>query len=236
MLLYVIRHGDPTYNPDALTPLGHRQAEAVGRRLAAHGLDRIYSSPLNRAMQTAQPAAELLKLPVEIEEWTSESYTWRDFTMLFPDGKKHWIYDKKNTLFLSEENRKLNLDWEKCDVFEGYDFKTPYKRIQECSDDFLARQGYERVGNIYKIVRPNDERVALFCHEGFSMAWFPYLLSIPPHIFWATFSFTHTGVSIFKFENFSDGLTAPKVLALNDISHLHAEHLPTRYYSKQFYY
>ena len=35
MLLYVIRHGDPTYSPDALTPLGHRQAEAVEKRLAA---------------------------------------------------------------------------------------------------------------------------------------------------------------------------------------------------------
>ena len=87
MLLYVIRHGVPTYSPDALTPLGHRQAEAVGRRLAAHGLDRIYSSPLVRAQQTAQPAAELLGLPVQIEDWTSESYTWRDFTMNFPDGR-----------------------------------------------------------------------------------------------------------------------------------------------------
>ena len=29
MILYYVRHGDPTYNPDELTPLGHRQAEAV---------------------------------------------------------------------------------------------------------------------------------------------------------------------------------------------------------------
>ena len=235
MLLYVIRHGDPTYSPDALTPLGHRQAEAVGKRLAAHGLDRIYSSPLIRAQQTAQPAAELLKLPVQIEEWTSEAYTWRDFTMDFPDGRKHWVYNKQNTLFLTEENRNRNLDWEKCDVFEGRDFKTPYKRIQECSDEFLARQGYERVGSVYKVVRPNNDRVALFCHEGFSMVWFPFLLSIPPHIFWAGFSFTHTGVTIFQFNNTDDGWTAPTVLAMNDISHLHAEHLPTKYCNR-FYY
>ena len=49
MLLYFIRHGDPIYVPDSLTPLGHRQAEAVGRRLALHGLDAVYSSPSNRA-------------------------------------------------------------------------------------------------------------------------------------------------------------------------------------------
>ena len=57
MLLYFIRHGDPCYDPDCLTPLGLRQAEAVGRRLARYGLDRIYASPMKRAMQTAQPAA-----------------------------------------------------------------------------------------------------------------------------------------------------------------------------------
>ena len=29
-----VRHGDPDYGKDILTPLGHAQAEAVGKRLA----------------------------------------------------------------------------------------------------------------------------------------------------------------------------------------------------------
>ncbi|MBQ1256231.1 MAG: histidine phosphatase family protein [Clostridia bacterium] len=53
MILFFVRHGDPCYDPDSLTPLGLRQAEAVGRRLAGHGLDRIFSSPMKRARQTA---------------------------------------------------------------------------------------------------------------------------------------------------------------------------------------
>ena len=35
MLFFYVRHGDPIYNPDSLTPLGQRQAEAVGKRLEA---------------------------------------------------------------------------------------------------------------------------------------------------------------------------------------------------------
>ena len=31
MKLYLVRHGDPIYNPDSLTPLGERQAEAVSK-------------------------------------------------------------------------------------------------------------------------------------------------------------------------------------------------------------
>ena len=59
MLLYVIRHADPIYNPDSLTEKGKRQAEALGRRLAVHGLDRIYASPMNRAQMTAKPASSI---------------------------------------------------------------------------------------------------------------------------------------------------------------------------------
>ena len=45
MLFFYIRHGDPVYEPNKLTPLGQRQAEAVAKRLSLYGLDRIFSSP-----------------------------------------------------------------------------------------------------------------------------------------------------------------------------------------------
>ena len=61
MLFFYIRHGDPIYTPDQLTPLGQRQADAVGKRLAMFGVDRIYSSTSMRAQQTAQPTCDLLK-------------------------------------------------------------------------------------------------------------------------------------------------------------------------------
>lgn len=57
MLLYIIRHGDPIYAPDSLTPKGHLQAAALAKRLAVHGLDKIFASPLVRAQQTAKPPA-----------------------------------------------------------------------------------------------------------------------------------------------------------------------------------
>lgn len=48
MLFYFIRHGDPIYDPDSLTPLGHKQAEALAKRLCVYGLDEIYTSTSNR--------------------------------------------------------------------------------------------------------------------------------------------------------------------------------------------
>ncbi|SIO89949.1 histidine phosphatase family protein [Nocardiopsis sp. JB363] len=51
-----------------LTEAGHAQAEAAARRVAELGVDVIVSSPLARTRQTAGYAADLLGLPVEVDE------------------------------------------------------------------------------------------------------------------------------------------------------------------------
>lgn len=84
MLFFYIRHGDPIYSPDSLTPLGRRQAEALGRRLARYGLDKIFVSPLKRAQETAAPACELLKKDMTVLDWTSEGLAWGEFTSVDP--------------------------------------------------------------------------------------------------------------------------------------------------------
>ncbi len=66
--LFIVRHGQTTCNRDGiiqgpridseLSELGHRQAQAVGRALSKAGLDAIYTSPLQRARQTAQAVLE----------------------------------------------------------------------------------------------------------------------------------------------------------------------------------
>jgi probable phosphoglycerate mutase len=76
MRLYIIRHADPDYANDSLTPAGHQEAAALAGRLAAQGLDRIYTSPLGRAVRTARYTADALRLEPVVEEWTSELSGW----------------------------------------------------------------------------------------------------------------------------------------------------------------
>ena len=79
MIFYYIRHGDPIYDPDSLTPLGMRQAEAVAKRLSVYGLDKIYAFTSNRAKLTAQPTCEVLKKDMELLDFANESYALEDF-------------------------------------------------------------------------------------------------------------------------------------------------------------
>ena len=105
MLLYIVRHGDPIYETDSLTERGKLQAEAVGRRIANSGIDRIFSSPMGRARETAEPACRMLGLEYTVEEWTHELGDER--LTPYPDGIPKTITMLPNTVF--RENGNIDL-------------------------------------------------------------------------------------------------------------------------------
>jgi probable phosphoglycerate mutase len=103
-----------------------------------------------------------------------------------------------------------------------------YKRITTHSDEFLARLGYKRNGNLYKIISPSEKKIAAFCHHGFGTTWLSHLLSIAPNIFWAGFDIAHSSVTILEFKNNPDGYTSPTCVCLSDVSHIYKEKLPLK--------
>ena len=185
MILYVIRHGEPDYATDTLTPTGVLQAEALGKWLGRLKFDRLFSSPLGRARQTAEPTARRLNMEVEIEPWASEALAWQDFHREIPDpeAKGCWVFDVPNYKYHTPENRRRDTDWMDCDCLRsggaGFHPEEGMARIGKESDRFLGDLGYERDGGMYRITRPNDERVALFCHAGFGSCWLAGLSAGP---------------------------------------------------------
>lgn len=76
MIFYLIRHGDneslgkylPGQKPGIhLNEQGQEQAKQIAASLEKAGIERIYTSPLERTMETAQPLAGLLQLKIIIE-------------------------------------------------------------------------------------------------------------------------------------------------------------------------
>ena len=231
MLLYIVRHGDPIYTTDSLTPKGVLQAEAVGKRLAASGIDRIFTSPMGRARQTAEPACRLLGLPYTVEPWAHEIEGERLST--YPDGVPTSVNVLQNTLLL--ENGAVDADYYHAfstPVFANSGMKDACTYIWENGKDFLRRLGYQEENGIYKIVNPNEEKVALFCHAAFAKTWISMLLHIPIHIMCAGTNYCHTGVTILEFANNPDGVTAPRMLCYSDLSHFYKEDLDLCYNNK----
>ena len=228
MLLYIVRHGHPDYATDSLTERGWLQAEAVGKRLAATGIDQVYASPMGRARQTAEPTCRLLDLPCHIEPWAHEVQDER--LTEEPYGKPISVTMVQNTYY--RENGGIDLPYDRAYEAVGFrasGMKNAVAYIEEGGRDFLERLGYKEENGVYRILRANEDKVALFCHSIMARAWISTLLHIPIHLMWAGFHYTHTGVTVLEFRNNADGFTAPKCLCYSDMSHLYA-HGPDMHY------
>jgi broad specificity phosphatase PhoE len=81
-IVHLLRHGE-VHNPQKLlygrlpgyrlSELGQRMAKAAAITLAPHDITHVFSSPLERALQTAGPIAEQFGLPVEVDPNLIES-------------------------------------------------------------------------------------------------------------------------------------------------------------------
>jgi broad specificity phosphatase PhoE len=67
---------DPGIIDPRLTDLGHTQAREAAAQLRDQGIERIIVSPYTRALQTVQPVAEALNLPVTIDPVVRERYAY----------------------------------------------------------------------------------------------------------------------------------------------------------------
>lgn len=232
MFLYIIRHGEPDYATDSLTPRGVLQAEAVGKRLEASGIDLVYSSPLGRARETAEPLCRRLGLECGIEPWSRELD--EEMYTDFPDGVRRSLSEIQNTYYRENGNMDLGFDGAySCPGFSTSGIKRGGEVIINGGREFLARHGYVEENGIYRITEPSDERIALFCHGAMGRLWISQLLHIPVNIMWAGFRYTHTGVTIFEFRNYANGVTSPAMLCYSDMSHLAAEGLDMLYNSNK---
>ena len=233
MLLYYLRHGDPIYNPDSLTPLGHEQARALGKRLATYGIDEIYSSDSVRAMQTAQPTCDLLKKEKILLPWANENRAWEQLTVMREDGKgKTWCFHDRRyvEIFNSPEVLALGDRWYEHPRFADTCFKQGMERIHREADEFLLSLGYrhDRVNHRYEAVAANDKRIAMFAHQGFGLAFLSSVLDLPYPYFATHFDLSHSSMSVINFAG-SGGWIYPKAIQLSNDSHLYRDGLLTGY-------
>ncbi len=122
MLIHCIRHGESTYNAEGriqgqsdppLSELGRRQGEAVVDVLTRLPVDAIYSSPLQRALQTAQPLADAIQLDLRIDRRLMEVHVGvfqdqlrSDLEKLHPEKMARWRSGDPDFAFPGGETRR----------------------------------------------------------------------------------------------------------------------------------
>ena len=89
--IYLVQHGDKERSPGdpRLTELGKRQAAITARWLRGTGLKALYSSPLRRARETAEPVGAATGLAVRLDSRLRERLNW-DGTQAFDAFLAEW--------------------------------------------------------------------------------------------------------------------------------------------------
>jgi broad specificity phosphatase PhoE len=214
MRLHIIRHGDPDYSTDSLTPQGRLEAECLRSWVARERPDRAYCSPLGRAKLTAELALAGSGLSAAEERWTAELRDAR------ADGLPLTWWDVHGHLLRSEAYL-VNPGWEQLPNLAATRAPTEERRVAADSDSFLARHGLTRTGGAYRVTKPPCHNIAVFCHGGFGLTWLAHLLALPTPLVWAGFFLHTSSVTTVLFDEREPGLATPRVIHLGDITHLH---------------
>jgi probable phosphoglycerate mutase len=157
MELILIRHGlpvrsDATADPP-LSAEGHDQARRVARWLAGERIDAAYSSPMVRAVQTAEPFVSAnghrLKLHPGVVEFDRDSGSYVPLEVLKAEDYEAW---------------KAFVAGGGAPDIAG--FRTLV--VQALEEIIAAHQG---------------QRVAVFCHGGVINVWTAHVLGMAPRLF-----------------------------------------------------
>lgn len=218
MRLFFIRHGDPNYKDNCLTELGHIQAEAVAERVAKLNISALYTSTYGRAKETAEHSAKKCGIPVTELDFIHEIRTGVDG--LDKEGKlkySPWLSAEK----LAKEGADL-LHYDYSDFFAWKDtyFQESYYRVTGGFDSWMEGLGFRREGLYYRCMRKNDDRLAIFAHGGSISCVISHLFGLPPSYVCGFVHLSCTGISVFRFEGEEGELIVPKIMMLNDHSHI----------------
>lgn len=218
MKLLIVRHGDPDYSIDSLTPTGWKEAELLSHRLKQLDVKAFYCSPMGRAKDTASFTLKAMNRTAEEKIWL------REFTvrMRKPNETRYtplwdWLPEiwTGEPLFYDADN------WFRSELYAGLPVEEEYRWVTGSFDELLASHGYVRDGQTYKAVQPNEDTIVFFCHFGLQCVLLSHLLHVSPVLLWHGTCAAPTGVTTLNTEERREGIVHFRMSAFGDISHLY---------------
>lgn len=228
MKILIIRHGDPDYTIDHLTPKGHREAKLLAERIAPLPVRDYYVSTMGRAKATAAYTLELAGRDATYCDWMREFQG----VCIRPDtGTQQICWDWLPQDWTADPRFFDKDHWWEPEAFASSNVKEQYDYVVNSLDELLARYGYEYSGEgiIYNAVEHNNDTIVLFCHFGVQCIMLSHLLGVSPMILLHGMISAPTGVTTVITEERRTGKTIFRINAFGDISHLNQGNEPAAF-------
>lgn len=219
MKLVIIRHGDPDYVKDSLTPEGWKEAQCLADRLEKMEVKDFYVSPLGRAVDTAKVTLERMGRSAQVLPWLREFPVQVECPNLEHNGVC-WDWLPQDWTAIEEFFDKDK--WMQPRVFRQSDMEQTYKTVTDSLDELLEKHGYVRNGYCYRAVAPNTDTLVFFCHFGLECVLLSHLLNISPVVLWHGTCAAPTSVTVLNTEERREGIAYFRMSMFGDISHLYA--------------
>ena len=216
MRILIIRHGDPDYENDSLTELGHRQAESLSEVLKDYPIKRICSSPFGRARETASYTARKLSMEVEILPFMREM-TDVVVPSKIRDDLAIWHFPPKDIF-----NYTGQADWQEQKPFVDTMLNARLKEMETGTRELLKPYGVTPLAQGYAVEKDlSDEGdIAVFCHQGAGLTWIAHLLQVSYLDIWRTCYVSPTSLTTLLLEQSDEQFATFRMLGMGDISHL----------------
>ncbi len=221
MKLLLIRHGDPDYIHDDLTPAGRREAALLAERIAPMEVEQYFVSPLGRARATAAPTLQKAERTAVECAWLQEF----SIPVARPDldglSKVPWDWLPQDWL---QDPRLFSPErWRENEILRAAGVGEAYDAVIAAFDKLLAEHGYERDGLYYRVRRPNTKTLVFFTHFGLSCVLLSHLMQTSPMVLWQGLVMAPSSVTTIHTEERRPGIAAFRTAALGDVSHLYAK-------------
>lgn len=219
MRILLVRHAEPDYARDSLTPKGRREAELLSQRLCRLDVKAFYVSPLGRAQDTASYTLTKLNRTAETLPWLAE-FRGRCYDAMAQANRIPWDYRPRQWSAYPELYDPRT--WQESPLLAQGDVQQVWAETAAGMDALLARHGYHRDGPIYRCADNRPDTLVFFCHFGIATALLSHLCGIPPVPLWQSFCMLPSSVTTLVTQERIKGEVDFRCIQLGDLSHLYA--------------
>ena len=207
MNIFLVRHADPDYAADSLTPLGRQEAQKLGDYLRAIHFSHFYVSPMGRAQDTMAPSLDGRNLTPRVLPWLHELDG-----ALRPDL---WVWNVSAIQLAAEEGLAGRIE-----AFMA----EQQQMVVRGWNELLAEHGYVWDGETYRVSEPRKTGVTIgiFAHAGLITTLLSGILKWPLAMTYAHLDYKPTAVTQLRMVHRGEQ-AALTTYSLNSRPHLYVE-------------
>ena len=161
MKIIFVRHGEPLRNDYGIADMGKQEMRFLAEYLKQnYHIDCIISATSLRAKESVEILNECFNMEVSFYDFLSE------FKYRLPDELEEceypWEFPPKYWI-----NKDEMLDYKKVldePIFSESEISIKVQTVWKGLDQILSNNGYERFGNLYKVISGNKKEIVIVTH------------------------------------------------------------------------